>query len=476
MTSRTTEPVRHRRIARRPFLKAVGAAVVVASAGGVGAAQAADRRGAAADESADALIIGAGYAGVTVARELSARGLKPLILEARNRTGGRIWTDTFSGEQVEIGGGWVGEQQVLVQRELTRYGITTTPDIGPDRMLLPGDSGLESMTPAEAVGALSPLWTEFYRGSETYFERPYEPLHRKDLLANVDGMSLADRLRQLSLSPKEFHRLNSETSLYSGGPSSIGALTGMAQWFQLSGGDYESSLSMNQKPAGGMISLLKAMLRESGAQVRLQSAVTRITESRGVVTVEVSSGKRYTAPMVVVATPTNVWKDITFQPGLPPAHATATRQGIGVPHSNKLWIHVQGRTEALFAQTPEGSPISMMLPQQQLADGRLMVAFAGPSLDAGDPAAVQEAVRELLPGSSLIRYRTMDWGRDRYARGGWGLRRPGQLLALFPQIEEPHGRILFAGADIAQGWHGAYVEGAIESGLRAARQAVALVR
>ncbi|MFE7651031.1 flavin monoamine oxidase family protein [Streptomyces phaeoluteigriseus] len=475
MTSRETEPARHRRIARRPFLKAAGAAMVVASVGGVGSAQAADRRGAAADESADALIIGAGYAGVTVARELSARGMKPLVLEARKRTGGRIWTDTFSGEQVEIGGGWVGEQQALVQRELTRYNITTSPDIGPERMLLPGDSGLESMTPEEAVGALGPLWSEFYRGSESYFERPYEPLHRRDLLVDVDGLSLADRLRQLSLSPKEFHRLNSETSLYSGGPSSIGALTGMSQWFQLAGGNYESFLSMNQKPAGGMISLLRAMLAEARAEVRLQSAVTRVTESNGAVTVEVSSGKRYTAPLVVVATPTNVWKDIVFQPGLPPAHATAARQGIGVPHSNKLWLHVRGRTEALFAQTPEGSPISMMLPQQQLADGRLMVAFAGPSLDTSDPLAVQEAVRQFLPGSSLIRYRTMDWGRDRYARGGWGLRRPGQLLNLFPQIEEPHGRILFAGADIARGWHGAYIEGAIESGLRAASQAVALV-
>jgi monoamine oxidase len=471
---RKTEPARHRRIARRPFLKAAGAAVVAASAGGAWSAHAAKSHDAAADESADALIIGAGYAGVTVARELATRGLKPLILEARNRTGGRIWTDTFSGEQVEIGGGWVGEQQKLVQRELTRYRITTTPDIGPERMLLPGDNGLESLTPEEAVGALSPLWAEFYRGSESYFERPYEPLHRKDLLTRVDSLSLADRLRQLSLAPKEFQRLNSETSLYSGGPSSIGALTGMAQWFQLAGGTYESFLSMNQKPAGGMISLLNAMLKESRTEVRLQSAVTRITESRGLVTVEVSSGKRYTAPLVVVATPTNVWKDITFQPGLPPAHATAAKQGIGVPHSNKLWIHVRGRTEALFAQTPEGSPISMMLPQQQLSDGRLMVAFGGPSLNAEDPAAVQKAVQQFLPGSSLIRYRTMDWGRDRYARGGWGLRRPSQLLNLFPQIEEPHGRILFAGADIAQGWHGAYIEGAIESGLRAAQQAIAL--
>ncbi|WTF36192.1 FAD-dependent oxidoreductase [Streptomyces cyaneofuscatus] len=472
--SRSDDGPRHAHrghLGRRRLLLAAGGAAAAASLGGLGTAFAARTK----DIRADAIVIGAGYAGGTVARELAAKGMRPVVLEARDRTGGRVWTDTFAGTTIEVGGGWVGSQQLLVQRELARYRITTTPDLAAERMLLPTENGFESLAPGDAVEALNPLWTAFYQGSEQYFERPEQPLYRKDLLKSVDHLSLADRLAQLSLSPTDFIRLNSETSLYSGGPSSIGALTGMAQWYQLSGGTYESFLSMSEKPAGGMGALLNAMLRESKADIRLKSPVTEISESGGQVRVRVVDGTTYVAPVVVVATPTNVWKHIRFTPGLPPAHATAARQGIGVPHSNKLWLHVRGQVEALFAQAPAGSPITMMLPQQQLADGRLMTAFSGPSLDTRDPVAVQNAVRQFLPGSSLIRYRTMDWGKDPYARGGWGLRRPGQLLGLFPRIEEPHGRILFAGADIAQGWHGAYVEGAVESGLRASRQAAVLV-
>ncbi|SCD29551.1 hypothetical protein GA0115242_101617 [Streptomyces sp. SolWspMP-5a-2] len=63
-------------------------------------------------------------------------------------------------------------------------------------------------------------------------------MYRSDLLKSVDPLSLADRFGQLSLSPTEKQWLNSETSVYSGGSSSLGSLTGMAQWIQLAGGTY----------------------------------------------------------------------------------------------------------------------------------------------------------------------------------------------------------------------------------------------
>ncbi|MDT0441417.1 flavin monoamine oxidase family protein [Streptomyces johnsoniae] len=475
MNSRASRPATQWRIGRRSLLKAAGATAAATAASGMtaGIARAATKRNAAGDEIADAIIIGAGYAGGTVARELSAQGMSSIILEARDRIGGRIWTDTFAGAQVEVGGGWVGAQQVLVQRELSRYGITTEIDVAPERMMLPSENGFESMTPAEALAVLSPLWAEFYAGADDYFERPSEPLYRRDLLEGVDWKSLADRLDEIALSPTEFMRLNGETSMYSGGPSTIGALTGMAQWFQLAGGTYGSFLSTADKPAGGMIALLDAMLDDAQADVRFDSPVTSITESGGQVTVETTGGATFAAPVVVVATPTNVWKHISFQPGLPPAQAAAAGDGIGVPHSKKMWLHVSNK-EAVTVQAEEGAPIAMLMAAQELEEGRLMVAFPGPSLDTSDAAAVRQAVQQLLPDTSVLEYRSQDWGRDPWSRGGWGLRRPNQLLDLFPQIEEPHGRILFAGADIAQGWHGAYIEGAVESGLRAAQQALSL--
>ncbi|MER5843179.1 NAD(P)/FAD-dependent oxidoreductase [Streptomyces prasinus] len=460
------------RLGRRGLLKAAGATAVGATllSATTGRAQA-----AAATESADVIIIGAGYAGGTVARELALQGLKPLILEAQNRIGGRVFTSTYAGAEAEIGAGWLGPQQPLIHQELQRYGISTYEDVAAEQFILPGAQGFQAMSPSDALITLDQLWGEFYSGSENYFERPYDPLYRADLLASMDPLSLADRLGQLSLSPTERQWLNSETSVYSGGSSSLGSLTGMAQWIQLAGGTYGSyTTTMSLRPRGGMIAVLKKMLAESQAGIRLNSPVKKVTESGGVVTVETASGAVFTAPAVVVAIPTNAWKNITFNPGLPTAHRRATAEGIGIPHSTKVWVHVQGDIPPSVAQAGEGSPILMMVPQARTAAGRLYVAFTGPSLDVRNASAFQSAVQQLLPGSTVLEYRAMEWAKQQYT-GGWGLRRPDQLLGLFPAIEEPHGRVLFAGGDIARGWHGAFIEGAIESGFRAAGQAAELV-
>ncbi|MFE4830207.1 flavin monoamine oxidase family protein [Streptomyces sp. NPDC056672] len=460
-----------RRFDRRSLLKAAGAtalttSLIPATAGVARAKEAA---------TVDAIVIGAGYAGGTVARELALQGLKPLVLEARNRIGGRIWTSTFAGAQVEVGGSWLGPQQPLIHKELQRYNRSTFEDVVAERMVLPGDQGFEVLPPEDAFAALGQLWGEFYAGSENYFERPQEPLFRSDLLASVDPLSLSDRLGQLQLSPTELKWLNSETSVYSGGPSTRGALTAMAQWIQLSGGSYGTySTTMSLRPVGGMTAVLQAMFNESQADIRLNSPVKKVTESGGLVTVETTAGAKFVSPVVVVATPANVWKNITFSPGLPAAHTQATTQGIGVPHATKMWVQVQGNVPATAAQAGEGSPILMMVPQQQLADGRLFICFTGPSLNVSNATDVRAAVQQFLPGATVLRYQAMEWAKDPYAGGGWGLRRPNQLLQLFPAIEQPHGRIVFAGADIAKGWHGAFIEGAIESGFRAAQQAAAL--
>ncbi|MFD0312234.1 flavin monoamine oxidase family protein [Streptomyces sp. NPDC127119] len=460
-----------RRVGRRGLLKAAGATalattLIPATAGLARAKEAAV---------VDAIVIGAGYAGGTVARELALKGLRPLVLEARGRIGGRVWTGTFAGTQVEIGGSWLGPQQPLIHKELKRYQLSTFEDVAAEQVVLPNDQGFKNHTPAEAYDALGQLWGEFYAGSEKYFERPAEPLFRSDLLASVDPLSLADRLGQLSLSPTELKWLNGETSVYSGGPSSRGSLTGMAQWIQLSGGSYGTyGTTMSLRPSLGMTAALQAMFNEAQADIRLNSPVKKVTESSGMVTVETAAGAQFTSRVVVVCTPTNVWKNITFSPGLPAAHTQATSQGIGIPHATKMWIQVKGTVPATAAQAGEGSDILLMVPQQQLSEGRLFIAFAGPSLNVSSAANVQTAVQQFLPGATVLRYQAMEWAKDQYSGGGWGLRRPNHLLQLFPRIEQPHGRILFAGADIATGWHGAFIEGAIESGFRAAAQAVQL--
>ncbi|MGJ3561161.1 FAD-dependent oxidoreductase [Streptomyces sp. INA 01156] len=180
------------RVTRRILLKAAAATALTA---GVVTGTAPS---AAADAGPfDAIVVGAGYAGGAVARELSARGMNVLVLEARDRIGGRIEPGTLAGQRVELGGGWFGPGQNLVARELSRYALTTREDVHATRMVMPGAGGFQSHSPQEAGAKLNTLFADFYAGSERYFERPYEPLYRKDLLASVDSLSLADRIAQL---------------------------------------------------------------------------------------------------------------------------------------------------------------------------------------------------------------------------------------------------------------------------------------
>ncbi|ARQ71076.1 flavin monoamine oxidase family protein [Streptomyces marincola] len=468
---RTTAP---RAVGRRSLLKAAGASAAAASFG----ATLLPSRASAADEEAlyDVVIIGAGYAGGTVARELSARGMNPVVLEARNRVGGRIWTDTFLGQQIDVGGGWVSPDQHLVMAEYQRYGMSYVAESGADVHVMPGESGFQSLAPEEAVGRLDPLVEQFMEGSQQYFERPHDPLYRSDLIAEVDQLSFADRIAQLDLSPLDRTWLSGYTSVYVGADNNRGAMTTLAQWWALGG--FTSAgwhAQMSQKPtSGGMVSLLNAMLDDSSATVVYNSPATRVVESGGLV--RVTAGRRiYSAPAVVVATPVNLWSSIDFRPGLPPVHAAAATNKLGIAHATKLWIQIS-TPSSTYGQGTVNSPIQMLLPERVLPDGtRLMIAFGGPSLDLTSKDAVQSAVRDYIPGATVLEYRAQDWGADPWARGGWGMRRPGDLLQQLPAIQQPHGRIVFAGGDIASGWNGAFVEGAIESGFTAAQQVAALV-
>ena len=72
----------------------------------------------------DVIVIGGGFAGVTAAREAALAGRDVLLLEARDRLGGRTWTAPWHGEQIEYGGGWVHWHQPHTWWEITRAGLS----------------------------------------------------------------------------------------------------------------------------------------------------------------------------------------------------------------------------------------------------------------------------------------------------------------------------------------------------------------
>lgn len=421
----------------------------------------------------DAIVIGAGFAGVTAARELRAQGRRTLLLEARDRLGGRTWTDTFLGEQIELGGTWVADSQPHVWREIMRYKIPLVADAGPDSVILPTLDGFRSFNPAEAFARQSKLFTPLFDGSREYFERPFEPFFRLDLLRKIDNCSMRDRLDQLNYSPEDELVLTGMTGGLSGGSSKRGALTQLAQWWALAGWNFDGWNNLNTyRPKAGVIALLTAMLDDASPELRLNSPVTAVADGGKLAHVTVHTGERFSAPVVIVAVPVNVWKTIKFTPALPKAYVEASTTGIGVPNATKFWLHIRGPRDRFIAQPPEGYPIGLLISHSELDDGQLVIGFSlSASLDFSDRGQVEDAVRQVIPEVKVVALRAQSWGRDKFSLGGWSCKQPHQLTELLREIQHPQGRIRFATSDIASGWSG-YMDGAIESGLRAAGSGV----
>ncbi|WP_245848927.1 flavin monoamine oxidase family protein [Lentzea kentuckyensis] len=463
-----------RALSRRWLLKAGGLAAAATAVGtGTAAAQPSSK-----PTQYDAIVVGAGFAGAVAARQLRAAGLSTLVLEARNRIGGRTWTDTFAGQRIELGGQYVSSAQQLVTAELQRYRIATSTGLAATQAIMPAPGGFSTFTIEEMATRQGALLERMFAGTRDYFPAPHDPMLRRSMVAQIDGYSLKDRLDQLGFTPEERSWLSGTTAGQSGGSSSYGGMTSLMQWWALAG---YSAASWYQAQGAmvstGMSSLVGAILNEANAEVRLNTPVAAISESGGQVTVTTRAGTRITAKTVVVAVPVNLWSTISFSPGLPSVQSVAAGQGVGVRNCRKLWLHVRGLSEPVLVNGAEGDTFMAVVSHSTAADGgQLMFAINNlPALDVTSHSAVNAALQRVLPGTTLVGFRAQDWGADTYSRGGWALRKPGQMTAQLYSIQQPHGRLAFATSDIASGWAG-FVEGALESGFRAATQAIALAR
>ncbi|WP_433262081.1 flavin monoamine oxidase family protein [Actinosynnema sp. CS-041913] len=450
---------------RRHVLKALAATAVAGGALSPGLAAATGGRSAY-----DVIVVGAGFAGATAARSLRRRGLRVLVLEARDRVGGRAWTTTFQGERVELGGNWVDPRQTLVWKEIEDQRIGLVADPAPERTLFPTEKGFGFFTPEEAFGRQGELLARFSARARELFPRADDPLVRADLLREPDQLTIRQHLDAMRLSALDDKWLSGAIGGL-GGSSTRGAYTEFLHWWALCDYNAEQWYGINTyKPASGMSGLAQAILAEAAPEVKLNTQVKSIADDGKQVTVRTRAGAVFTAASVVVAVPVNLWRTIEFSPGLSPERTRASRETFGVPHAKKLWLHMRTSIGNTFVYTPEGFPVDTLVPYKQLSDGQLMIGFSTDErLDVGNTAQVQEAVRLVVPDAQVLAVKGQNWGADPYALGGWSFRRPGQLTGLLAEIQRPQGRICFATSDIASGWSG-YVDGAMESGLRAAEQ------
>ena len=148
----------------------------------------------------DVIVVGGGFAGVTAAREASLRGRSVLLLEARDRLGGRTWTADWNGHAIEYGGAWVHWHQPHTWSEITRAGLRV--EVSGDTDVAGWYVGDERRTGTidERDEIARRGWDRFVDGVREALPVPHDPTRALDALARFDRQTIAERLDELALS------------------------------------------------------------------------------------------------------------------------------------------------------------------------------------------------------------------------------------------------------------------------------------
>jgi monoamine oxidase len=430
-------------------------------------------------EQHDIVVVGGGYAGLYAARDLTDAGYRCLILEARDRLGGRTLARTFPGtdRRVELGGAWVAPRlHPLIAAEMDRYDLDladASADLAPT---------FQWRFDGKTLAGFPIQGDELYDFERILFHliddahRIDDPDVARDLqdVSDLD-VSVAEYLRRRGATGRTYEFFATWGALGSGArPEDWSALNALSLVAASGYSAYAWYAAVTEKLAGGSASLIDAWLEDARPEVRLSSIVRTVVLRDDEVIVSTVDGDAFRASAVVIAVPLNLWGRIEFAPALSPAKERAAREG----HPNRIrkcWVLVENGPPNTIC-FGSGSELLWMSPEANLGDATLMVCFtAAPStLDVTDAAAVERAVREHMPQARVIASDAHDWNADPFSRGGWPAHPPGRLSRDASALQRPEGRIAFAGADIATRWIG-WLEGALESGSRAARDARAML-
>ena len=425
----------------------------------------------------DVIVVGGGFAGVTAAREAALWGRSVLLLEARDRLGGRTWSADWDGIPVEYGGAWVHWHQPHTWSEITRAGLRVELSADAERAHWWVGSERREGTIAERDAIAERGWNRFVEGVREALPNPHDPLLAAAELSRFDRLTIAQRLDELELDEEERAVLEAELESLAHAPLEEAGAVSVLRWHALSG----YSLALTQYTggrvtlAGGTWALLRAIAAAAPVETLLETPVAAVRARGAGVEVETTSGASYAAAAVVVAVPVNVLETIEFEPEL----SEGKREAIALGQASrgvKIFLRTRG-ADVLENAIRAGHPFGYLDTELLLGEGTQLQIGFGPDArgcDATDLLAVQRALEEILPGYEVVDATAHDWLADEYARGTWAIHRPGWYTRHHAEMRRPEGRILLAGSDLANGWSG-FIDGAIESGLDAGARAADLV-
>jgi monoamine oxidase len=417
----------------------------------------------------DVIVVGGGFAGVTAARECALQGQRTLLLEARDRLGGRTWSSEWNGFPIEYGGAWVHWHQPHTFSELTRGGLSVTVSDDTGRAHWHVDSERRSGTIEERDSIARRGWDRFVDGVREALPQPHAPLSTLPELARFDRLSMADRLAEIELDEEEHDVLAAELESVAHGRLSEAGTVAILRWHALSGYSLELTQFTGGRVTidGGTVALLGAIAGAAEFEQRLSTPVAAVVRDGERVEVHTRGGEELVAGSAIVAVALNALGGIEFRPALPEDKQRAIELG-QASRGIKVMIHARGEAvqqSSIRFEHPFGYLSSEVLRD----DGtQLMIGFGfdAERCDATDLAGMQASLDETLPGYEILDVAAHDWLADEFSRGTWAIHRPGWYEHHHAAMRRPEGNVILAGSDLANGWAG-FIDGAIESGLRA---------
>jgi monoamine oxidase len=428
---------------------------------------------------ADVIVIGAGAAGLAAARSLARASLRTIVLEARDRIGGRVLSEPTARAVLpaELGGEFIhgpAAETMALLREIGSAAITT----GGEAWVADGAGGLRYEE--RDFGSSAGIFSDVYRLSEDetverYLQRfaddPAQRQAASDALMFAEGFDAVD--------------------------PAIASARGIADEWN-SGVDGTST-----RPLGGyppLFNHLRAACVADGVEIRLGCAVERVAWRNGAVRVAArdATGAATTleARAAIVTLPAGVLNDpvgVTFEPALPAAKRDALAKlpmgevvKVVLEFRTPFWEHLQdGRfAEASFFRAAAHSFSAYWL--QYPVHGEIVCAWAGGTRaiamrDLPESERIERALdgfgtllgAPAIARAEFVRGFAHDWLHDPFARGAYSYLAVGGGDARLVLAEPVDGTLFFGGEACANDGQGGTVNGALETGERAAREAAA---
>lgn len=404
---------------------------------------------------ADAIIIGAGAAGIAAGRALADAGRRVIVLEARDRIGGRIWTDhAFWRVPVERGAEFIHGAKVVTWKWIDRLGMATLAvDRWAGRRIL-DDSGV--LVGSEAL--------------ERPDLRPLQTLE-EDLAAYAgpEG-SFADWIAARGLSPLAAHIADirlAHSACATPADLSLRALAAELRGGYDDGGDF--------RILAGYDRLLEAIA--AGLDIRLNTPVEAIQWNEHTVTIG-TPHQQWRAPAAIITLPLAILQAgaVRFDPPLPLEKARAIEQ-LSMAPAMKLVLRFDQQfwDETLtFLSLRDPAPVWWTVrPNEPLLTAFLTGPRAARLSAQGAEGALESGLGSLAaafgaePRRRLAAWQVVDWWADPWARGGYSATPPGASAAR-RALAAPCGALQFAGEATVCDSNPATVHGALQSGKRAA--------